>query len=146
MDEQEFELGFAGELAGGEVKQEAQLWVSVLMSYVFLSGISISLYAVSNIALHKDPNNTTISCLTGCNPNTDHAPWKGGEFLVGYGCYAFDLEPGTDPASHELSPPRNKTGTRPQAARFWGTTPRTSTASSPSGRRTARARSACATH
>ena len=100
----------------------------------------------SNLALHKDPNNTTISCLTGCNPNTDHAPWKGGEFLVGYGCYAFDLEPGTDPASHELSPPRNKTGTRPQAARFWGTTPRTSTASSPSGRRTARARSACATH
>ena len=100
----------------------------------------------SPLALHTDPKNTTISCLTGCNPNTDHAPWKGGEFLVGRGCYSFDLKPGPDPASHELSPPRNKTGTRPQAARFWGTTPRTSTASCPSGRRTARARSACATH
>ena len=100
----------------------------------------------SPLALHTDPKNTTISCLTGCNPNTDHAPWKGGEFLVGRGCYSFDLKPGPDPASHELSPPRNKTGTRPQAARFWGTTPRTSTAWCPSGRRTARARSACATH
>ena len=64
----------------------------------------------SPLALHKDPNNTTISCLTGCNPNTDHAPWKGGEFLVADGCYAFDLEPGPDAASHELSTPRNKTG------------------------------------
>ena len=88
----------------------------------------------SPLALHTDPKNTTISCLTGCNPNTDHAPWKGGEFLVGRGCYSFDLKPGPDPASPELSPPRNKTGTRPQAARFWGTTPRTSTAWCPSGR------------
>ena len=48
--------------------------------------------------------------------------------------YSFDLKPGPDPASPELSPPRNKTGTRPQAARFWGTTPRTSTAWCPSGR------------
>ena len=64
----------------------------------------------SPLALHTDPKNTTISCLTGCNPNNDHAPWKGGEFLVADGCYAFDLEPGPDAASHELSPPRNKTG------------------------------------
>ena len=58
----------------------------------------------SPLALHTDPKNTTISCLTGCNPNNDHAPWKGGEFLVGRGCYSFDLELGLDPASHELSP------------------------------------------
>ena len=100
----------------------------------------------SPLAMHKDPNNTTISCLTGCNPNTDHAPWKGGEFLVGYGCYAFDLEPGLIPRVMSCRLLGTKRVTRPQAARFWGTTRRTSTASCPSGRRTARARSACATH
>ena len=95
----------------------------------------------SPLAMHKDPNNTTISCLTGCNPNTDHAPWKGGEFLVGYGCYAFDLEPGLIPRVMSCRLLGTKRVTRPQAARFWGTTRRTSTASCPSGRRTARARS-----